>query len=148
MNLNKMLVLTALAAGGLVACGSAFGQDATTNTPTAMTTNATPHTHGYRGANIDRLAQRLDLSDSQKQQVQSVLTSVRQQMRDVHEDTSLSPDERHSKMTELRDSLNTKMQSILTPDQYARWQKLTHSHHSMHHTTPMTGTNAPDGSAQ
>jgi Spy/CpxP family protein refolding chaperone len=146
MKLNKRFVLTALAVGGVVACGSAFGQD--TNTLSSMTTNATSHVaHMFRGPSIDRLSQELGLTDSQKQQVQSVFSSEREQMRNVHQDTTLSTGERRSKMGEIRGDLDTKMQSILTPAQYQKWQSMTHSRHMTRPTMPSVGTNAPAGSA-
>ena len=137
MKLNKIITLTALAAGGLVACGSAYGLDPAANSLTSMTTNATSH---VREPNINKMSKELNLSDSQKPQVQSALSSERQQMRDVHKDTSLSKDQKRSKMTEIRDGMNTKMKSILTPDQYSKWQKMTQSHHGMHHRTPPAGS--------
>jgi len=149
MKLNRMLVLTGLAAGGLVACGSVFGQETTTHEITSMTTNATSHvSHMFSSSSMDKLSQELGLTDSQKHQVQSVFSSEREQMRDVHKDTTLSTGERRSKMSDIRDSLDTKMKGILTPDQYQKWQKLTHSSHMTRPTVPSVSPNAPAGSTQ
>jgi Spy/CpxP family protein refolding chaperone len=134
MKLNKMLVLSSLAAGSMLACGSAFGQGATI---TSMTTNATTHmSHMFGGANMDKLSQELGLSDSQKQKVQSIFQSEHQQMRDVHQNTTMSTGERRSETEKIRDSLNTKLQSVLTPEQYSKWQNLTHQHTALPNTAP------------
>lgn len=143
MKLNKRFILTALAVGG-IACGSAFGQNA--NTLSSMTTNAASHmTHMVKGPNMDKLSQELGLSDSQKQQVQSTFSSERNKMRNVHQDTTLSTGERRSKMTEIRDDLDTKMKGILTPAQYQKWQSMTHSSHMTRPTMPTASPNPPAG---
>lgn len=145
MKLNKSFILTALAAGGVLACGSAFGQNA--NTLSSMTTNATSHVnHMFRGQSVDKLGQELGLSDSQKQQVQSTFSSERDKMRNVHQDTTLSTGERRSKMTEIRDDLDTKMKGILTPTQYQKWQSMTHSSHMARPAVPSVSPNPPAGS--
>lgn len=136
MKANKTFLLTALAAGSLVACGSAFGGD-TTSTLTSMTTNATTHvSHMFSSGSVDKLSQKLGLTDTQKQKVQSLFDSERQKMRDARKDTSLSTDERRAKLSNIRDSMNTKLQSILTPQQYAKWQDLTHQHGTMSTGSP------------
>lgn len=148
----KPFVFAVFSAGSLIVCGSAFAQDsANPPTPPAPTASTnTPPTRPHQvmhGMGIDRLAEVLSLSDAQKTQVQSVLDAARQKMRDVHQDTSLSVDERRSKMKEIRDDITTQLQPILTPEQLAKWQNMTHSHHSMPKATPPASTNAPAGSA-
>ena len=136
MKSNKMFLLMALAAGSLVAGSSAIGQD-TTAKLTSMTTNATSHASNMAGgSSTDRLSQKLGLTDAQKEKVQSILGSGRQQARDVRQDTSLSTDQKQSKLTEIRDRVNTKLQSVLTPEQYAKWQNLTHQHRTMSTGSP------------
>lgn len=139
MKLNRMIVLTSLAAGSMIVCGSAFGQETTTGKITSMTTNATSkvsHMWGGGGASMDKLSQELGLSDSQKQKVESIFQSEHQQMRDVHQNTTMSTGEKRSEYQKLRDDLNTKMQSVLTPEQYTKWENLTHQHQAMQPTPP------------
>lgn len=135
MKRNKVIVLTALAAGGLVACGSAFGLSSM-NEVKSMTTNATSKVSHWSGtgseARLDKLQKELGLSNDQKEKVKSILGSEHQQMKDVHKDTTLSTGEKKSKMQDIRGSVDTKMKSVLTPDQYQKWEKLSHSHsHNM-----------------
>jgi Spy/CpxP family protein refolding chaperone len=153
MKLTKTFVFTALAAGSMIACGSAFAQDAT-NAPAPapeISTNyppARPHPM-YRGASIERLAQMLNLTDDQKAQVEPILTAERQKMRDLRNDTSLTTDEKRSKMKEIRDDTTAQLQPILTPDQFAKWQSMTHPpRRPMSHPMIPASTNTPAGSAQ
>ena len=141
MKLNKMLVLTALTAGGLVASGSAFASVPST---TANATSKISNEFGGGNSYVDKMSQKLGLSASQKEKVKSLFGRTHQQMSDVKENTSLTADEKKSKMSEIKDSTNTKMKSILTPEQYQKWQKWTESTHlSMPHGTPSMPSRSP-----
>ncbi|HEX3625427.1 MAG TPA: hypothetical protein VH280_08380 [Verrucomicrobiae bacterium] len=152
MKVIKAFVFTVLAAGSMIACGSALAQDSTGATAPTPSTNAPPmHGHGHammKGMTADRLAQVLNLTDDQKAQVQPILKAQAQQMRDVHKDTSLSADERKAKIKEIMKDTTTQLQAILTPEQMTKWHNLVHPHKSAPKTTPTSdmGTNAPAGS--
>jgi hypothetical protein len=45
-------------------------------------------------------------------------------MRDLRNDTTLSTDDRRAKMKTIRDDANAKLKTILTPDQFAKYQAL------------------------
>jgi protein CpxP len=151
MKLNKAFVFTLIAAGTVVASGSAFAQDTATNVPAPapeVSTNsqpARPHPM-LRGPSIDRLAQMLNLTDAQKAQIQPILDVEHQKMRDLRNDTSLSMDEKRSKMKELREDTSSQLQPILTPDQFTKWQNMAHMRRPT--PTPTVSTNTPAGSAQ
>jgi protein CpxP len=153
MKLTKVFVFTVITAGTVVASGSALAQDSATNAPAPdVSTNsqpAKPHVM-FRGPSIDRLAQMLNLTDDQKVQVQPILEAEHQKMRDLRNDTSLSTDEKRSKMKELREDTSSQLQPILNPDQFAKWQNMTHARRAMPTPTvpPSVSTNTPAGSAQ
>lgn len=150
MKLTKALVFTVLAAGGLIASGSAPAQDSTNAPVPTVSTNSQPlrpHVM-FRGPSIDRLAQVLNLTDAQKAQIQPILEGEHQKMRDLRDDTSLSTDDRRSKMKEIRDDTTTQLQAILTPDQFAKWQTMSHARRPRPTQTPTVSTNTPAGSAQ
>jgi Spy/CpxP family protein refolding chaperone len=144
MKLNSTLVLTALAAGGMIAGGSAIADE--TNTLSSMATNATSkisHMFGGGGGAMGKIEEKLGLTDEQKQKVDSIFSSEKQQMKDVHKDNTLSTGEAKSKMQDIRDSVDTKLKSVLTPEQYQKWQSLSEKLHMEH--TPGS-TTAPSGS--
>jgi Spy/CpxP family protein refolding chaperone len=149
MKLTKAFIFTALAAGSLIACGSTSAQDATNAPAPMLSTNspATPRPHPmFRGASIERLAQILNLTDAQKAQVEPIFAAERQKMRDLRNDASLSISDRRSKMLEIRQDTTAQLQPILTTDQFAKWQSLSHPPRRPM-PQPMS-TNTPAGSAQ
>lgn len=145
MKLNKTLALAALIAGSLLAGGAIVqAQDSTT-----PSTNA-PAGGGQRprgGMNIDALTKRLALTDDEKTNVVAALADNRQKMHALQQDTSLSNDDKRAQAKQLREDLNAKMKDILTPDQDAKWLKISTVHRRPAPTPPPTdgtpSTNAP-----
>lgn len=117
-------MIAALIAGSLFVGGMASqAQDNTTPTPTAKA-----HRHGM---NFNRLAKQLDLTSEQKPKVQAILGSMRHKMRDLHQNTSLTPKEKRAKARTVRDAANVKLRGVLTADQFSKWEKMSarHPHH-------------------
>ena len=108
-------------------------------------TSATPPPARAHQGGIDRVIQQLDLTDDQKPKVKAVLDSMQQQMRDLRADTSLSADDRRTKVQAIRSDANDKLKAILTPDQFEKWQKS--MQHGPRHAPPAAGgptsTNTP-----
>jgi len=120
MKLRKTMFLTALAAAGLFAVGSASAQDAATNAPAAgAITNAAPHSM-RRGPDIAKL---LNLTDDQKAQVMPIMDAQRKKMSALYNDDSLSTDDKRAKIKAIRYETNAQLKTILTADQYAKWQQ-------------------------
>lgn len=68
-------------------------------------------------ARLQKLATELNLTDDQKTQLKPVLQGEYKQLKAVHDDSSLSPDQKQSKMTEIHDGAKSQINSILTPEQ-------------------------------
>ncbi len=68
-------------------------------------------------ARLQKLATELNLTDDQKTQLKPVLQGEFKQLKAVHDDSSLSPDQKSSKMTEIHDGAKSQINSILTPEQ-------------------------------
>jgi periplasmic protein CpxP/Spy len=142
MKLNKTLVFAAFVAGSLFTGSLAVqAQEATTNTPPA----SAPSGAKPRGGNIQALLAQLNLTDDQKPKVKAVFDDQMQKIKDIRADSSLSQDDRRTKMKELRDNTTAQLKDILTPDQFATWQKIAPGHRRP--TPPADGsappTNAP-----
>jgi periplasmic protein CpxP/Spy len=137
MKLRKTMFLAALAAAGLFAVGPASAQDATTNAPAAgATTNAPPTPHMRRGPDIAKL---LNLTDDQKAQVMPIIDAQRAKSRAIMQDDSLSTDDKRAKIKAIRDETNAQLKTILTADQYAKWQQ---SQARMRRMAPPPGNDA------
>jgi Spy/CpxP family protein refolding chaperone len=129
MKLTKALFLATLVAGRLLICDSASAQDATTTTPAStVSTNAASH-GSFRAPSIDRIAKTLDLTDAQKAQVQPILDEQFQKMQALRQDDSLSMDDKKAQMKAIRQSTADQMKTILTADQFAKWQAGMMHHH-------------------
>jgi Spy/CpxP family protein refolding chaperone len=90
---------------------------------TAQDTKATPR----RGANIDQRIEQLDkeltLTADQKTKLKAYFEGVRKKNQDMRADTSLTREQRQEKQRATREDNKKEMKSILTADQFAKWEK-------------------------
>ena len=115
------MLIAALAAGSLLVWSPAL-RAADTNTPPS-TPPAGQRPPGMRGPTLDQIAQQLDLTDDQKAKVKPILEARDQKMRDLRGDTSLSPEDRRTKMQAIREETTAQLKAVLTPEQFDKWQK-------------------------
>jgi Spy/CpxP family protein refolding chaperone len=115
------MFIAALVAGNLFAWNLALRADDSTNTPPANppASDVKPHAHGF-----ERMVEELNLTDDQKPKVKTIMDAQTQKMRDVREDDSLSQDDKRAKMKAIHEDTATQLQAVLTPDQFAKWQKI------------------------
>jgi hypothetical protein len=115
------MIIAALAAGALLACGSSLrAQDATTNTPPAG-----QRPPGSRTMfSLDRIAKQLKLTDDVKAKVAPIIESLNKKLTDLREDTTLSREDRMAKRKTILEDITAQLKPILTDDQFAEWQKI------------------------
>ena len=123
MKLNKTLMMVALAAGSLFASSTLQAQDAPKDKP-ADNKPAAP-TPGARrpGLSLDGLAKQLDLTEDQKVKIKPIIEDLQKKISELRKDTSVAPEDRPAKMKEIRESVSAKLKEILTPEQFAKWEK-------------------------
>ncbi len=80
----------------------------------------------HQGGRMGKMAAALGLSDAQKAQMKPILESARDQAKAVKADTTLSPEDRKSKMKAIRKDTMTKIGPILTPDQKQKLVTMRH----------------------
>jgi hypothetical protein len=73
---------------------------------------------------IERLAERLDLTEQQKSAVQSYLEDQRSQMEVLRNDTTLTREQRMERVREIGEQTRAKIHSILTVEQQQRAEGL------------------------
>jgi Spy/CpxP family protein refolding chaperone len=78
-----------------------------------------------RGPTLDQLAQQLDLTDDQKAKVKPILEARDKKIGDLRGDTTLSQEDRRTKMQSIREETVAQMKAVLTPEQFDKWQKMT-----------------------
>jgi periplasmic protein CpxP/Spy len=115
-------------AGAIGLSGFAFSQDAATQ---SEQTPAPParmgHRHEMKGnaeGRLQRLSQELNLTEDQKAKLKPILHSEWQEMKPVHEDTALTPDQRHEKMKDIHEKYRAQIADVLTPEQHEKWKKM------------------------
>jgi Spy/CpxP family protein refolding chaperone len=114
------LVLT----GALVVAGSAaFAQSGST------TSQAAPMAPGMRhGMSADeqlaRMTKDLNLTPDQATQIKPILVDRQQQMMTLHQDQSMSQDDKMAKMKSLREDSNTKIAAVLNDTQKQQFAEM------------------------
>jgi Spy/CpxP family protein refolding chaperone len=127
--MNKMLlVLTCalfLALAGLQGFAQSTADQAASQAATSASQAASqadqaavdPETRAKVQAKLQELSSELNLTDDQKSQIKGIVQDEVQQLKTVHDDASLSPDQKKAKVAEIRQSHKSQMSSILTPEQ-------------------------------
>ena len=122
MKLNKTTIIAALALGSLLTLGATVNaQEATTNAPAVAPAMAPPI---RRPVTIEQWAKVLALTDDQKTNFDAVWTDQRKQLSALRTDTTLSTEDKRAKSKSIRDATTAKVKDILTPEQFAKYQKL------------------------
>jgi len=85
------------------------------------------HHHGHMMSPEDRterLTKALNLSDDQKSKVLSILQDEHKQMEALRSDSSLSRDDRWSKMREIHENTTTQIKGTLNSDQAKKFSEM------------------------
>lgn len=117
MKSHTVSIALAAALGGLLVL---------TSSSVAQNTNSTARPR--RGPNVEqrveRLSTELKLTDGQKTKVTALFEKEMKQGRELRQDTSLSREERRDKMRAIRQDQIKELKTILTPEQFEKWQQL------------------------
>ena len=73
---------------------------------------------------LKRMDKNLKLSDDQKNQIKPILEDRQQKMESLHSDTSLSPQDRRSKMRSIMEDSNGKVRDVLNDDQKKKFDEM------------------------
>jgi protein CpxP len=73
---------------------------------------------------VNMLGKRLNLTGDQKNQILPILTDRQQQMKGIHEDTSLSQQDRRAKMQTVREDSDAKIKAVLNDDQKQKYAQM------------------------
>ena len=73
---------------------------------------------------LKEVSEKLALTDAQKTKVKAVFQKEGEKLRALRQDTSLDPQERRKKAMELREETRKEMKTILTADQWEKWEKM------------------------
>jgi len=85
---------------------------------------AQPGPSGERGDRMRRIAEKLELTDAQKEDLRLFHEEQRPKMEAIRKDDSLSREEKREAMRPLREEHRTYMESILSPEQVAKLDEM------------------------
>ena len=77
---------------------------------------------------MQMLAEKLGLTDQQKQQFQQIQKNMWQQGRSIRQDSSLTDDQKREKMQDLRKQAHKQMFDVLTPEQREQLKQMRQEH--------------------
>ena len=72
--------------------------------------------------------EKLNLSDEQKARVKPIMEKAREDMNAIHDDTTLSPEQKREKASAVKENVDEQLKSILTPEQYQKFQEMKAEH--------------------
>ena len=93
---------------------------------------------------LQRMTQQLNLSEAQQQQIKPILENESKQMQALHEDSSLSQQDRMSKMMQIRQGTSDEIKPILNTEQQQKYEQMMSR---QGHGRGGPGSNQPQGEA-
>jgi protein CpxP len=121
--------LLALLLAALVYTVAPFASAQDNGSGDQATTAGAPPEHG-RGGHFDpekrteMLTKQLKLTSDQQPKVLDILKTTQSQMQSLRSDSSVSQDDRHSKMMEIHKTSNDQIRALLDPTQQKKWDTM------------------------
>ena len=125
--------LLILAAAGLISIAAPFAtaqnnpspsQSNDQQSPTAQNNGGRHHGPPDPAERTRELTKHLKLTSDQQTKVQDALVSQRSQMESLHQDASLSQQDRRSKMMEIRKNTDQQIRGLLDSNQQSKWDAM------------------------
>jgi hypothetical protein len=121
--------LLVLVAAGLISIAAPFAaaQDNPPNdqqSPPAQENGMRHHGPPDPAERTAELTKHLKLTSDQQPKVLAALQSERSQMESVHQDSSLSQQDRRDKMMDIRNTTNTQIRGLLDSTQQKKWDEM------------------------
>ena len=140
--------LLILAAAGLISIAAPFAgaQDSNQQPPPTQENGGRHHGPPDPAKRTAELTKRLNLTSDQEPKVLAALQSEHSQMESLHQDSSLSQQDRHAKMMDIRKSTDDQIRGVLDATQQKKWDEMqANKHEGMHngHGGPPEGGAPP-----
>jgi Spy/CpxP family protein refolding chaperone len=103
---------------------SSVAQDSGSGDQKSATAGGPEHGHFDPAKRADRLATQLQLSSDQKAKLEDILKSEQSQMQNLRADSSLSRQDRHSKMMDIHKTSDDQIRALLNADQQKKWDAM------------------------
>ena len=119
--------LLILATAGLISMAPfATAQDNPSNNQPSASAQEHGRWHGHEdpAQRTAELTKKLKLTSDQQTKVQDALQSEHSQMESLHQDSSLSQQDRRTKMMEIHKSTDGQIRGLLDADQQKKWDEM------------------------
>jgi Spy/CpxP family protein refolding chaperone len=124
----KQCLLVLVAAGAIsIAAPFAAAQDSQSNDQQAPPSQGQGEWHHGPQDPAQRtkeLTKHLNLTSDQQTKVQEIFTSEKSQVENLHQDSSLSQQDRRAKMMDIRNNTNSQVRALLDPTQQKKWDEM------------------------
>ena len=127
----KRCLLTLMLSGALVvAAAPGFSQDNSAGGQQAAPQGEPGHQHARfdPAKRTEMLTKQLNLTSDQQTKVQDILKSEQSQMESLRSDTSLSQEDRRSKMMDLHKTSSDQIRGLLDATQQKKWDEMQSKH--------------------
>ena len=113
--------------------GSAFAYSVQEQSQPDQTQQQSDHQAGHRhggwghqdtGKRVQHLTKKLNLSSDQQSKIKGILDQQQTQFQSLHQDSSMSRQDRHAKMMDLRKSTDDQIRAVLNPDQQKTFDEM------------------------
>jgi Spy/CpxP family protein refolding chaperone len=124
----KQCLLVLFAAGAIsIATSFATAQDSAPANPQSQPSQ--DHGGWHHGPQdpaqrSKELTKHLNLTSDQQTKVQDIFQSEHTQMESLHQDSSLSQQDRRAKMMDIHTSTNSQVRALLDPNQQKKWDEM------------------------
>jgi len=80
----------------------------------------------HRSSSADRMAERLELDEDQKEKAKVIMEDLSKKMRELwtNRDEEMTREERREQMQKMREEMEQAMEEILTPDQFDKYKEM------------------------
>jgi periplasmic protein CpxP/Spy len=136
------LAISGLLATGLTLCSAAAFAQQDTPAPDASAQQGGHRQPPTPDEQVARMTKRYDLSSDQQAQIKPILANQQQQMQALHQDSSLSREDRMAKAKSIRDDSSAKISALLNDSQkqkFAQDQQRRQEHMQEHGAAPSGG---------
>ncbi len=118
MNMNKRtLIVLAAVASALILQPLSRAADANDPAPPAGADRL-----GALRERMQETAKELNLTDEQKQKLQTIVRERMEKLREMREDNNLSREEKMEKFKAAREAITAEVKTVLTPEQFEKWK--------------------------
>jgi periplasmic protein CpxP/Spy len=121
MSNSRWSILTILV---FLAAALTFAQPSQESQAPTPDKHAGMHHEESADQHLAMLSEKLNLTDDQKGKIKPILQDQMRQMKAVHEDSSLSEEQKRAKMKSVHESLHDQINAVLTPEQQAKFKQM------------------------